>query len=100
MGGLSNPALRDIPGLDRFEGPHFHSATWDHACPLAGRRIAVIGSGASAVQFVPRIAPAAAQLHYYQRTPPWVLPKPDRPLRPWEQALFRHLPLTQKLRLW
>ncbi|MCW7537916.1 NAD(P)/FAD-dependent oxidoreductase [Aquabacterium sp. A7-Y] len=100
MGGLSNPALPDIAGLARFEGQTFHSAAWNHNCRLEGKRVAVIGSGASAIQFLPRIAPQAAQLDYYQRTPPWVIPKPDRALRPWEQALFRRLPLAQKLRRW
>jgi cation diffusion facilitator CzcD-associated flavoprotein CzcO len=95
MGGLSNPAWPSIPGLESFKGPSFHSAQWDHGVDLAGKRIAVIGTGASAIQFVPQIAPEAAQLYVFQRTPPWVVPKLDRPMRGWEKALFRALPFTQ-----
>jgi cation diffusion facilitator CzcD-associated flavoprotein CzcO len=97
VGGLSNPAYPSIPGLDTFAGPAFHSATWDHGVDLRGKRIAVIGSGASAIQFVPQIAPKAARLDYYQRTPPWVMPKPDRAMHAWEKQMFRLLPLTQRL---
>lgn len=100
MGGLSNPAYPDIPGLDGFCGPAFHSAAWDHTVDLRGKRVAVIGSGASAIQFVPRIAPLVARLDYYQRTPPWVLPKDDRRMKPWERRLFRTVPLAQKLWRW
>lgn len=100
MGGLSNPAYPDIPGRERFAGPAFHSAQWDHAVDLRGRRVAVIGSGASAIQFLPRIAPQVAHLDYYQRTPPWVLPKDDRRMKPWEQRLLGALPFLQKLWRW
>ena len=100
IGGLSNPAYPDIPGLDSFEGAAFHSATWDHTVDLRGKRVAVIGSGASAIQFVPQIASKVGRLDYYQRTPPWVLPKPDRPMKPWERTMFRALPITQKLYRW
>ncbi|WKB55003.1 flavin-containing monooxygenase [Eleftheria terrae] len=100
MGGLSNPAMPELPGLPGFRGTAFHSAQWDHGCDLRGKRVAVIGSGASAIQFLPRIAPQVARLDYYQRTPPWVIPKPDRPIRDWERWLFRHLPMTQKLWRW
>lgn len=100
IGGLSNPAYPDIPGLESFQGEAFHSATWDHTVDLRGKRVAVIGSGASAIQFVPQIAPKVAHLDYYQRTPPWVLPKPDRPMKDWERTMFRALPITQKLYRW
>ncbi|WP_199543704.1 flavin-containing monooxygenase [Paraburkholderia kururiensis] len=97
MGGLSRAALPDLPGLERFAGKTFHSQQWDHTYDLAGKRIAVIGTGASAIQFVPQIAPRVAHLDLFQRTPPWIMPKPDRAVRPFEQWLFRRLPFTQKL---
>ncbi|GAB3468878.1 flavin-containing monooxygenase [Actinophytocola sediminis] len=77
VGQLSRPAMPDIPGRDSFAGTSFHSAHWDHACDLAGKRVAVIGTGASAVQFVPCVQPSVARLTVFQRTAPWVLPKPD-----------------------
>ena len=92
MGGLSRPQRPAIAGLDRFAGPAFHSSEWDHTADFAGKRVGVIGTGASAIQFVPRIAPLAARLHLFQRTPPWILPKPDRPIKGWERAAFRWLP--------
>jgi cation diffusion facilitator CzcD-associated flavoprotein CzcO len=88
-GALHIPAMPDIPGLERFEGRLFHSARWDHAYDFTDRDVAVIGTGASAIQFVPQIAPRVRRLHVFQRTPPWIVPKPDRPMRPWEQRLFR-----------
>ncbi|WP_130391910.1 flavin-containing monooxygenase [Cupriavidus agavae] len=97
MGGLSTPAIPDIPGLDRFAGTVFHSQQWRHDYALEGRRVAVIGTGASAIQFVPRIAPQVAHLDLYQRTPPWIMPKPDRRISPVERALFRYVPVTQRL---
>ncbi|SPA25877.1 Cyclohexanone monooxygenase, Flavin-containing monooxygenase (FMO) [Cupriavidus taiwanensis] len=97
MGGLSRPAYPDIPGLDTFEGECFHSQHWNHAYALGGKRVAVIGTGASAIQFVPQIAPQVAQLDLYQRTPPWIMPKPDREVSAAERWLFRRLPFTQTL---
>ncbi|WP_423195274.1 Baeyer-Villiger monooxygenase [Cupriavidus sp. H19C3] len=97
MGGLSRPALPDIPGLASFAGTCFHSQQWRHDYPFAGKRVAVIGTGASAIQFVPQIAPQVAHLDLYQRTAPWILPKPDRAMGPRERWLFRHLPFTQTL---
>jgi cation diffusion facilitator CzcD-associated flavoprotein CzcO len=97
MGALSNPAFADIPGRDRFAGPSFHSAHWRHDVALDGLRIAVIGSGASAVQFLPRIAAKAARIDYYQRTAPWVLPKPDRAIGADEQRRFERHPWLQRL---
>ncbi|MGH8929116.1 MAG: flavin-containing monooxygenase [Egibacteraceae bacterium] len=96
VGPLHRPNIPDIPGLARFAGTMFHSAEWNHAVDLAGKRIAVIGTGASAVQFVPRIARQTAQLHVFQRTPPWVLPRPDRRLSTVEHRLFRGMPALQR----
>lgn len=96
-GGLSNPALPDIPGLGHFAGPGFHSARWDHSVDLAGKRIAVIGTGASAIQFAPEIAPQAAHLAIFQRTPPWIIPKPDRETTPLERLIYRLLPPARSL---
>lgn len=97
MGGLSNPAYPDIPGRERFEGPQFHSATWRHDVNLDDQRVAVIGSGASAIQFVPQIAPRVAHLNYFQRTPPWVVPKMDRPVSARERADFQSNPWRQRM---
>ncbi|KVE32627.1 flavin-containing monooxygenase [Burkholderia sp. TSV86] len=97
MGGLSRAALPDIPGIECFNGEAFHSQHWNHDYPLEGKRVAVIGTGASAIQFVPQIAPRVARLSLFQRTPPWIMPKPDRPINGFEQWLFRNLPFTQKL---
>ncbi|MDE2201109.1 MAG: NAD(P)/FAD-dependent oxidoreductase [Burkholderiaceae bacterium] len=97
MGGLSRPAWPNIPGIETFQGKAFHSQLWEHDYDLCGKRVAVIGTGASAIQFVPQIAPKAGRLDLYQRTPPWILPKPDRKVSRAEHWLFRHLPFTQKL---
>jgi len=97
LGGLSQPSVPDLPGLDAFEGKAFHSAAWDHDHDLRGERVAVIGTGASAVQFVPRIQPRVGTLHVFQRTPSWVMPDPDRPVTDFERGLFRRLPATQRL---
>ena len=77
VGQLNRPRLPDIPGRDRFRGAAFHTARWDNAAELAGKRVAVIGTGASAFQAVPAIAPSVAELFLFQRTPPWVNPRPD-----------------------
>ena len=96
QGGLSSPSVPDIPGLDDFEGAKFHSARWDHDHDLTGERVAVIGTGASSIQLVPEIQPRVGRLHLFQRTPSWVLPDPDRPLRDFEQRLFHRLPAAQR----
>ena len=96
VGQLGRPVLPDIPGRDEFAGPSWHSARWNHDVDLAGRRVAVIGTGASAIQFVPEIAKVAAHVDVYQRTPPYVLPKPDRPYRDAELTLFDRLPAVRK----
>ena len=98
VGGLAEPALPDIPGIERFEGATFHSARWDHQHDLSGERVAVIGTGASAIQIVPSIQPVVEHLDLYQRTPAWVMPHPDRPVTPREQRLYRRYPLLQKAR--
>lgn len=92
LGGLSRPAMPTIPGLDDFEGTRFHSAAWDHAAPLDGRRVGVIGTGASAIQFVPPVAERAGQLTVFQRSAPWILPKSDRPFSPLERRALAGLP--------
>lgn len=97
MGGLSRPAIPDIAGLESFKGERFHSQQWNHHYPLKGKRVAVIGTGASAIQFVPQIAGQVAHLSLFQRTAPWIMPKPDRQIRGIERWLFKHLPLTQRL---
>jgi cation diffusion facilitator CzcD-associated flavoprotein CzcO len=95
QGPLSDPLVPDLPGLDSFEGTTFHSADWDHDHRLDGERVAVIGTGASAIQFVPKIQPLVDKLHVFQRTPPWIMPHPNRPMKTWEQRLYRRLPLAQ-----
>ena len=97
QGPLHRPRYPDVPGLDRFRGPAFHSATWRHDVDLTGKRVAVVGTGASAIQFVPQIAPQVAELLLVQRTPPWVLPKLDRTISPAEQRLYAALPVLQRL---
>ncbi len=90
-GALADPAIPDLPGLERFGGRVFHSARWDHEHDLTGRKVAVIGTGASAIQFVPEIQPQVGSLHLFQRTPPWVLPRenPRIPER-WRTRFARH----------
>ncbi|HVM08698.1 MAG TPA: NAD(P)/FAD-dependent oxidoreductase [Acidimicrobiales bacterium] len=76
VGQLNRPNLPDIAGIETFTGPAFHSARWDHSVELAGKRVVVIGTGASAVQFIPEVAEEAAQVTVFQRTPPWLAPSP------------------------
>ncbi len=97
-GFLSTPSVPAIEGLDRFGGTVFHSARWDHDHDLSGERVAVIGTGASAIQFVPQIQPEVAHLSVFQRTPPWVMPRPDRAFTPRERRLFRRSTLAMALR--
>jgi cation diffusion facilitator CzcD-associated flavoprotein CzcO len=100
-GQLSRPTYPDIPGLGDFRGALFHSARWDPQFTASGKRVAVLGTGASAIQFVPEIAPEASRLHLFQRSAPWVIPKPDRPYPEWERRLYQRLPFVQSLsRLW
>ncbi|MEU3348702.1 NAD(P)/FAD-dependent oxidoreductase [Streptomyces sp. NPDC006700] len=97
-GPLSEPRIPDIPGLDSFPGKVFHSARWDHGYDLTGKRIAVVGTGASAIQIVPSVQPEAARLTLFQRTPPWVMPRVDREISGAERRMHRALPLTAQLR--
>jgi cation diffusion facilitator CzcD-associated flavoprotein CzcO len=94
-GPLSDPLVPDLPGLERFAGTAFHSARWDHSHDLHGRRVAVVGTGASAIQFIPVVAEQAAALTVFQRTPPWVLPRYDRPIKESAKARYRARPARQ-----
>ena len=96
-GPLSDPVIPDIPGLAAFEGETFHSAAWRHDVDLTGRDVAVIGTGASAIQFVPHIQPRVRQLHLFQRTAPWVIPRHDRPVGAGWRRVYRAIPLVQRL---
>jgi cation diffusion facilitator CzcD-associated flavoprotein CzcO len=96
VGQLGRPVLPDIPGRDEFAGPSWHSARWKHDVDLTGRRVAVVGTGASAIQFVPEIAKVAGHVDVYQRSAPYVLPKADRPYRDAELTLFDRLPAVRK----
>lgn len=97
-GALHIPQLPDIAGLDTFRGETFHSARWNHDYDLRGKRVAVVGTGASAIQFVPEIAPAVQRLHVYQRTAPWVVPKRDRPIGETERWIYERVPGAHWLR--
>jgi cation diffusion facilitator CzcD-associated flavoprotein CzcO len=94
-GPLSHPKLPNIPGIESFAGEMFHSAHWNHAYPLEGKRVGVVGTGASAIQFVPEIQPKVSHLALFQRTPPWVVPSRDRPVSRLERAVYRALPAAQ-----
>src|SRR5215212_6203065 len=96
-GALSDPKTPDIAGVHSFEGRMFHSAQWDHSYDIEGKRVAVIGTGASAIQFVPAIAPEVAQMHVFQRTAPWIMPHTDRPISARERRLYRRFPILQRL---
>ncbi len=97
-GPLSDPRIPDIPGLDTFPGKVFHSARWDHDHDLRGKRVAMVGTGASAIQIVPAVQPLAEKLTLFQRTPPWVMPRVDRAITGAERLLHRRLPVTAQLR--
>ena len=96
-GGLSKPVFPDIPGLERFKGKKFHSARWDHDYPLAGQRVGVVGTGASAIQIVPSIVDKVAHLKLFQRTPPWILPKPNFRFGEKQQQRFADHPWLARL---
>lgn len=98
MGPLHLPSVPDIAGLDRFQGTLFHSAQWDHSHDLTGKRVAVIGTGASAIQFVPHLARQAASVRVFQRTAPWIVPKADRRITRLEHHVLRLMPWLQRLR--
>lgn len=99
-GPLNKPAIPDIPGVDRFAGESFHSSHWRHDVNLKGKRIAVVGTGASAIQFVPEIAPGAAHVDVFQRTPAWVMPRWDHPYGVLRRLLYRFVPGLQRLSRW
>jgi cation diffusion facilitator CzcD-associated flavoprotein CzcO len=96
-GPLNQAAFPQIEGRETFAGKSFHSSNWDHSYSLEGKRVAILGTGASAIQVIPEIADRVASLHVFQRTPPWIMPKPDRPISDRERALFKRVPVTQKL---
>jgi cation diffusion facilitator CzcD-associated flavoprotein CzcO len=96
-GQLSTPAVPAIPGLDSFEGPVFHTARWRHDVELAGRRVAVVGTGCSSIQVVPAIQPVAGQVDVYQRSPGWTFPKMDYAYRERTKRLFARWPALQRL---
>ncbi|MGW0037619.1 flavin-containing monooxygenase [Gordonia sp. NPDC003376] len=95
-GFLSQPSTPDFPGMDTFTGTVLHTAAWDDSVDLTGRRVAVIGTGATAVQLIPEAAKVATELTVFQRTPIWVVPKIDFPIPRAVQRLFARIPLTQR----
>ncbi|EST26685.1 flavin-containing monooxygenase [Streptomyces roseochromogenus] len=97
-GPLSDPKIPEIPGLESFPGEVFHSARWDHDYDLRGKRVAMVGTGASAIQIVPAIQREVGRLTLFQRTPPWVMPRVDRAISGAERWLHRSLPFTTQLR--
>ena len=96
-GFLSQPKMPEIPGIDTFDGTVVHTTKWDHDLDLEGRRAAVIGTGATAVQLIPEIAPKLAELTVFQRTAIWVVPKSDGPVPKRVQSLYARIPLTQRV---
>ncbi|WP_224241140.1 flavin-containing monooxygenase [Hyalangium gracile] len=100
MGALSEPAMPKLPGLEKFQGKLMHSARWDSAYELSGREVAVIGTGASAIQFVPEIQKKVGKLVLFQRTPPWILPRGDQAISERRRRLYRKLPGAQLLARW
>jgi cation diffusion facilitator CzcD-associated flavoprotein CzcO len=97
VGALAEPAVPAVPGIAQFKGTIFHSATWNHDHRLDGRKVAVIGTGASSIQFVPRIQEYVSTLYVFQRTAPWILPHTDRPTTRPERLLWRVIPRSQHL---
>ncbi|MFJ3904672.1 flavin-containing monooxygenase [Streptomyces sp. NPDC090025] len=96
-GALHQPHVPELPGMGGFKGELFHSARWDDSVDLRGKRVAVIGTGSSAVQFIPKIAGVASHVDVFQRNAHWVLPKADRPLKQLERRLFKAAPFVQRL---
>ncbi|MFG3051770.1 flavin-containing monooxygenase [Kitasatospora sp. NPDC048239] len=97
-GPLADPQVPDLPGLDTFPGKVFHSSRWDHEFDVAGKRVAMVGTGASAAQIIPSIQPRVGRLTVFQRTPAWVLPRRDREITAAEKWLHGRLPVTTKIR--
>ncbi len=98
-GPLSTPVIPDFKGRASFEGKSFHTNDWDQSYDYQGKRVAVIGSGASAAQVIPAIAPEVKHLHVFQRTPHWVMPRPDYVFKPWQRALLRQKWVYKLLRV-
>jgi cation diffusion facilitator CzcD-associated flavoprotein CzcO len=96
VGALHLPQIPELPGIEKFEGASFHSAQWDHDYDLKGKRVAVVGTGASAVQFVPEIVRDVAKLSLFQRTPPWIMPKADHEMSARTRRVFKAVPLLQR----
>jgi len=96
VGALHLPQIPELPGIEKFAGPAFHSARWRHDVDLKGKKVAVIGTGASAVQFVPKLAPEVGELTLFQRTPPWIMPKADHEMSGRTRALFKAFPPAQR----
>ena len=96
VGQLSDPVIPDLPGRDSFAGPAFHSAQWRHDVPLEGTRVAVVGTGASAIQFVPAIVDRVGALTVFQRSAPYVVPRPDTEYRPFHHRLFDRFPAVMR----
>lgn len=96
MGPLAEPAIPAVKGIENFKGSVFHSAQWDHDFDLTGKRIAVVGTGASAIQFVPAVQRQAGKMYLFQRTAPWVLPRNERAFTRLEQRLYKRLPIVQR----
>ena len=99
-GQLNRPQVPDVPGLDSFAGPRWHSARWDHGCDLAGRQVGVVGSGASAIQFVPPVSEQAGRVTIYQRSPNYVGPKKDRAYSGPERLAFITMAPVERLYRW
>lgn len=99
-GQLNRPSIPDIPGLERFRGERFHSARWNHAYDLTDKTVAVVGNAASAIQFIPEIAPRVRCLHILQRTPNWMLPRGDRAYTEREHRRFARVPGLARLYRW
>lgn len=99
-GPLVTPVIPAVPGRSDFAGPAFHTARWDHSVDLRGKRVGVVGTGASAIQVVPAIAPEVERLHVFQRTPAWVLPRDDRPYSEAQRRAFRDHPWRRILHRW
>ena len=96
-GGLSDPIVPSFPGLETFRGPAFHTAQWDTRVSLKGKRVAIVGTGASAIQVIPAIQARVAKLLVLQRTPAWVMPRHDRAVPAWRRALYANVPSSQRL---
>ncbi|MFC4997722.1 flavin-containing monooxygenase [Dactylosporangium cerinum] len=97
MGPLTEPKLPDVPGIERFRGAMMHSARWDHGYDLTGKRVASVGTGASAIQYVPHLARQAGTLYVFQRSAPWITPHDKRPISDAERNRFRSQPWRQKV---